>query len=86
MLQARRWLPGRQLVVVGDSGFAALELLAALSRRGVACITRLRLEAALYDPAPPRLPGTPTDDPGPSPLGDPTAKQPVAEPPEGASA
>lgn len=55
---ARRWLPGRGLVVVGDSGFAALELLAALSRRSIVCITRLRLDAALYDPAPPRLPGT----------------------------
>ena len=39
-------------------GRAHLELLAALSRRGVACITRLRLDAALYDPARPRLPGT----------------------------
>jgi DDE superfamily endonuclease len=58
VLQARRWLPGRELVVVGDSGFAALELLAALARRGVTCITRLRLDAALYDPAPPRPPGT----------------------------
>jgi hypothetical protein len=58
VLQARRWLPGRELVVVGDSGFAALELLAALARCGVACITRLRLDAALYDPAPPRLPST----------------------------
>ncbi|MGI4944029.1 MAG: transposase, partial [Janthinobacterium lividum] len=45
-------------MVVGDSGFAALGLLAVLSRRGVACITRLRLDAAFYDPAPPRLPGT----------------------------
>ncbi len=58
VLQARRWLPGRKLVMVSDSGFAALGLLAALSRRGVACITRLRLDAALYNPAPPRLPGT----------------------------
>ena len=58
MLQARRWLPGRELVVVADSGFAALEFLAALGRRGVACVTHLRLDAALYDPAPPRLPGT----------------------------
>ena len=55
--QARRWLPGRELVVVADSAFAALEFLAAVSRRGVACVTRLRLDAALYDPAPPRLPG-----------------------------
>ena len=43
---------------MGDSGFAALELLSTLSRHGVTCITRLRLDAALYDPAPPRLPGT----------------------------
>ena len=38
--------------------WAALELLAALARRGVTCITRLRLDAALYEPAPPRTPGT----------------------------
>ncbi|MBM6580853.1 transposase [Microvirga sp. BT689] len=58
MLQARRWLPERELILVADMGFAALELLAALSRRGVICITRLRLDAALYEPAPPRRPGT----------------------------
>ncbi|QRM33098.1 transposase [Microvirga sp. VF16] len=58
VLQVRRWLPERELVLVADMGFAALELLAALSRRGVICITRLRLDAALYEPAPPRRPGT----------------------------
>ena len=58
VLQVRRWLPERELVLVADMGFAALELLAALSRRGVICITRLRLDAALYEPAPRRRPGT----------------------------
>src|SRR5690242_8343014 len=57
-LQARRWLPGREVVLLGDGGFAALELLAALARHGLVCITRLRLDAALYEPAPPRRPGT----------------------------
>jgi DDE superfamily endonuclease len=58
VVQVRRWLPERELVLVADMGFAALELLAALSRRGVICITRLRLDAALYEPAPPRRLGT----------------------------
>jgi hypothetical protein len=57
-LQTRRWLPGREVVLLGDSSFAALDLLAALARRGLTCITRLRLDAALYEPAPPRKPGT----------------------------
>jgi DDE superfamily endonuclease len=51
----RRWLPERELQVVADSTYAALEWLEAV--RQVACvITRLRLDAALYDPAPPRQP------------------------------
>ncbi|WP_245435666.1 IS701 family transposase [Microvirga calopogonii] len=58
LLQVRRWRPERELVLVADMGFAALELLAALSRRGVICITRLRLDAALYEPAPRRRLGT----------------------------
>jgi hypothetical protein len=58
VLQARRWMPGRRLVVVTDSGFSALEFLAALLRQEVTCVTRLRLDAALYRPAPPRSPGT----------------------------
>lgn len=56
--QTQHWLPGRQLVVVADSAFAALDWLAALARRGVVVISRLRLDAALYEPAPPRRPGT----------------------------
>ena len=35
-----------------------LDLLAALTRQGLICITRLRLDAALYEPAAPRQPGT----------------------------
>src|SRR5215213_8771871 len=34
-LQARRWLPGREVVLLGDSSFAAPDLLAALARRGL---------------------------------------------------
>src|SRR3954467_4579169 len=56
-LQARRWLPGREVVLLGDGSFAALELLAALARHGLVCITRLRLDAALYEPAPPPAAG-----------------------------
>jgi hypothetical protein len=54
--QLRRWLPDRALVIVADSSYAVLELLAAC--RPVTMITRLRLDAALYEPAPPRSPGT----------------------------
>jgi hypothetical protein len=54
----RRWLPQRELVFVTDSRFAALELLAQVqSLPETSLITRLRLDAALYEPAPPRVPG-----------------------------
>jgi hypothetical protein len=58
--QAQRWLPDRALVVVADSSYAVLELLAATAGlpTPVSMITRLRLDAALYDPAPPREKGT----------------------------
>src|SRR5436190_19694482 len=57
--QVRRWLPERRLIVVADSSFAVLELLADAAglTPAVTIITRLRLDAALYDPAPPRVPG-----------------------------
>lgn len=57
MLMVKRWVPERPIVVVADSSFAALELLDAV-RRQICIITRLRLDAALYDPAPQRTPGT----------------------------
>jgi hypothetical protein len=57
--QVRRWVPQRELIVVADSSFAVLTLLDALRHlaRPVTMITRLRLDAALYDPAPVRPPG-----------------------------
>ena len=50
VLQVQRWVPTRTLVLVADGGFAALELLARLTRgpRHVICITRLRLDARLF--------------------------------------
>jgi len=52
-----RRLPKREVVVVADSSYAVLALLQQVSDTpGVSLITRLRLDAALYDPAPPRAP------------------------------
>ena len=42
VLQAKRWLPGRILVLVADGGFASLDLLGLLSLRKVVCVIRLR--------------------------------------------
>ena len=57
--QVRRWLPERQIVVTADSSYAVLELLAAAAAltQPVTIVTRLRLDAALYEPAPPREKG-----------------------------
>jgi hypothetical protein len=46
-------LPGRELVVVGDNAFAALDFLDGARQAQVTVIARLRLDAALYTPAPP---------------------------------
>ena len=59
LLQIRRWYPEREIVAVADGAYASLKLLdrcRSLSRP-VAFITRLRLDAALYEPAPPRRRG-----------------------------
>jgi len=56
VLLLRRWLPVRQLVVIADSGYSALDFLHGCQRLSepVTVVTRLRLDAALYTPAPPR--------------------------------
>jgi len=59
LLQARRFLPGRKLVVVMDASFAALDFLSQVAYLAspITLITRFRLDAALYKPAPKRKPG-----------------------------
>ncbi|HEY4042579.1 MAG TPA: transposase [Rhodopila sp.] len=56
IVQSKRWLPSRRLVVVADSSFSALDLIAVV-RRHVCLITRLRLDASLFEPAAQRRPG-----------------------------
>jgi DDE superfamily endonuclease len=55
LLQVARWLPGRRVVAVADSGFSAIALLRDLAPH-LAVVTRLRLDACLCRPPPPRRP------------------------------
>lgn len=59
IMQVRRWLPHRAIVLVGDGAYAAVSL--ALCCSGlpmpVTPDARFRLDAALYDPPPPDQPG-----------------------------
>jgi DDE superfamily endonuclease len=58
LLVVRRWQPEREIVAVADGGYASLKLLDRCRHLGrpITFITRLRLDAALYEPAPPRKP------------------------------
>lgn len=58
LMLVRRWQPERQIVAVADGGYASLKLLDRCRHLGkpITFITRLRLDAALYKPAPPRKP------------------------------
>jgi hypothetical protein len=58
ILQAKHWLAKRRVIIVADSGFAALDLIAAV-RQHVCMVTRLRLDASLFAPAPARRSGQP---------------------------
>jgi len=53
----RRWLPGRDLILVADGGFAAVSLGHACRRAGITFVTRCRTDAALYDPPAPKPAG-----------------------------
>jgi hypothetical protein len=55
----RRWLPERDLVVVCDGGYAKREFLLHCQSmsKPIVVITKLRKDASLYQPAPPRRPG-----------------------------
>src|SRR3954451_16558838 len=57
LLQTARWLPDRRVVAVADGSFSAIDLLRAIARH-LCMVTRLRLDAGLYEPAPARKPGT----------------------------
>jgi DDE superfamily endonuclease len=59
LLLVRRWHPERGIVAVADGGYASLKLLDSCRRltESITFITRLRLDAALYEPAPSRKPG-----------------------------
>jgi hypothetical protein len=56
VLHRRRWRPERGWVVVADRTDAGLDLLARGRRLAhpITVVTRLRLDAAMYEPAPPR--------------------------------
>ena len=59
LLVVRRWHPRREIVAVADRAYASLKLLDRCRKlsKPITFITRLRLDAALYEPALPRRPG-----------------------------
>jgi DDE superfamily endonuclease len=58
LLVVRRWYPKREIVAVADRAYASLKLLESCRKLSnpITFVTRLRLDAALYEPAPPRGP------------------------------
>jgi hypothetical protein len=58
LLVLRRWYPRRKMVAVADRAYASLKLLDRCRKLSnpITFISRLRLDAALYEPAPPRRP------------------------------
>jgi hypothetical protein len=59
LLVLRRWYPEREIVAVADGAYASLKLLDRCRKlsKPITFVSRLRLDAALYEPAPARRPG-----------------------------
>lgn len=59
LLLVRRWWPDREIVAVSDRQYASLKLLDRCRKLSnpITFVTRLRLDAALYEGAPARRPG-----------------------------
>jgi len=58
VLIVRRWLPTAEMTVLGDQTYSVVELGSQLAERQVRLIAPLRMDAALYAPAPARAAGT----------------------------
>ena len=58
LLQIRRWLPERTLVFVADNSYAVIEFLWRMTQlaKPIIMVVRFRMDAALYEPAPPQAP------------------------------
>lgn len=57
MLILRRFLPHAEMTILGDQTYSVAELGRECARHQVRLIAPLRLDARLYEPAPPRQPG-----------------------------
>ena len=53
----RRWLPEREIKVLGDGAYSSIELGLLAQEQQITLITPLRLDANLFAPVPPRQPG-----------------------------
>jgi hypothetical protein len=58
LMLVRRWCPAREIIAVGDGGYACLKLLdrCRTLKEPITFIARFRMDAGLYEPAPPRKP------------------------------
>jgi hypothetical protein len=67
-LQVKRWLSNREIVLIGDGGYSAVKLALKCIRNNIILISRLRLDARLYDFPGSGEPGKRGQKPGPKPL------------------